>query len=363
MAESCYVHVPFCTHICGYCDFQRVGYSDVLCDQWLDALEKEMTMRQLPKHFKTMYLGGGTPSCLSLSRLKRLFELLRPYTLEAEEFTMEMNPESCSEEVVSLAASMGVNRVSLGLQSFDETLLKLMNRKHDQQMISASIDLLHQHGIHNISVDVMYSLPTQTMDQWISTLEQCVRLDITHLSMYSLTIEPGSAFARANLKPLDSDAEADMYERAIEFLSSHGFLQYEISSFCKPGFESRHNLAYWHYDDFIGIGLGASGKEHHVRYDHPFGFQAYFRDPVKLERIELTQEDEMFEMLMMGLRLKSGMSLSLFHKRFSCSFKQVYADPLKTCIENGWIEFDDDKIKATERGFEILNTVLEEFLS
>ncbi len=363
MAESCYVHIPFCKSICGYCDFQRAGYSEVLCDKWLDALEKEITGRKLPDNLKTMYLGGGTPSCLSLSQLKRLFELLQPYTSKIEEFTMEMNPESCSEEVVSLAASYGVNRVSLGVQSFDETLLKLMNRKHDRDMILNSIALLQNYGIDNISVDVMYSLPSQTMDQWISTLEQCVQLDITHLSMYSLTIEPASAFARANLKPLDSDVEAQMYETAIEYLSNHGFEQYEISSFCKPGFESRHNLAYWHYDDFIGLGLGASGKMNHVRYDHPLGFHSYFSDPLKLELIELTKEDEMFEMLMMGLRLKSGMSLSLFHKRFSCFFEQVYAEPLQICLKKGWVEFDEDKIKATERGFEILNTVLEEFLS
>jgi len=363
MAESCYVHVPFCRSICGYCDFQRAGYSEVLCEKWLDALEKEIIGRKLPVNLKTMYLGGGTPSCLNLPQLKRLFTLLTPYTSQIEEYTMEMNPESCTEEVVKLAASMGVNRVSLGVQSFDDTLLKLMNRKHDKKMIQESIARLHRAGIHNISVDAMYSLPFQTMEQWMNTLEECVRLDITHLSMYSLTIEPGSAFARKNYKPQDSETEAEMYEKAIEYLNDHGFEQYEISSFCRPGFESKHNLAYWHYDDFIGLGLGASGKENHRRYDHLQGFQHYLNDPLNVEWIELSKEDEMFEMLMMGLRLKEGMSLSLFQQRFSCTFEQVYAEPVALCLKKGWIEFDGGKIKATERGFEILNTVLEEFLS
>ena len=363
MVEACYVHVPFCKSICGYCDFQRAGYSDVLCTKWLDALAKEIQNRQIPLNLKTMYLGGGTPSCLSLSSLKCLFELLKPYTSEVKEYTMEMNPESCTDEIVSLAVSYGVNRVSLGVQSFDEKLLKMMNRHHDVQTIHRAIDCLHHHGIHNISVDVMYSLPTQTMKMWMDTLKECVQLDITHLSMYSLTIEKGSAFARKGLKPLDFDTEADMYEAAIEYLEAHGFQQYEISSFCKNGYESKHNLAYWHYDDFIGLGLGASGKQNHKRYDHPYGFQNYFNDPLELEWIDLTLEDEMFEMLMMGLRMKKGMSLSLFHKRFSVSFEEIYAVPLKKCIESELLMIQEDKLKATERGFEILNTVLEEFLS
>ena len=363
MVKSCYVHVPFCKSICGYCDFQRAGYSEILCDQWLDALEREIQSRCIPCDLKTMYLGGGTPSCLSISQLKRLFELLSPYTAEAEEYTMEMNPESCSDEVVSLAVSYGVNRVSLGVQSFDDSLLKMMNRHHDEKMIENAIACLHAHGIHHISVDAMYSLPNQTMEMWKDTLKKCTELDITHLSMYSLTIEPGSAFAKRGLKPLDSDTEADMYEWAIAFLEDKGFHQYEISSFCKSGYESKHNLAYWHYDDFIGLGLGASGKENHKRYDHPSGFQNYLSDPLKLEWIDLTLEDEMFEMLMMGLRMKEGMQLSEFKQRFSVSFEEMYAVPLQKCLDLNWLVLSEGKIKATERGFEILNTVLEEFLS
>ncbi len=363
MCKACYVHVPFCASICGYCDFQRAGYSDVLCTRWLDALAEEIRARQIPIDLKTMYLGGGTPSCLSASNLKCLLELLKPYVSKIEEFTMEMNPESCSDEIVSLAASYGVNRVSLGVQSFDEYLLNMMNRHHDIQTICSAIECLHRHGIHNISVDLMYSLPDQSMQMWMDSLKQAVQLNITHISMYSLTIEQGSAFARKGLEPLDADTEADMYEAAIEYLEAHGFKQYEISSFCKEGYESRHNLAYWHYDDFIGLGLGASGKQNHKRYDHPYGFQNYLSDPLKLNLIDLSVEDEMFEMLMMGLRMKTGMSLPLFTQRFSVSFEEIYAEPLKKCFEKKWLMICDDKIKATERGFEILNTVLEEFLS
>lgn len=363
MVKSCYVHVPFCASICAYCDFQRAGYSEHLCDKWLDALEKEIQNREIPSDLKTMYIGGGTPSCLKKHQLERLLTMLSPYVSKIDEFTMEMNPESCTDEICELVSSYGVNRVSLGVQSFEPRLLKLMNRHHDHATIVSSIASLHHFGIHNISVDAMYSLPTQTMSEWISTLQQCVLLDVTHLSMYSLTIEPGSAFARKHLEPLDSETEADMYEQAILFLENHGFHQYEISSFCKPGYESKHNTAYWMYDDFIGLGLGASGKEHHCRYDHPVGFQNYLNDPTTVERIELSKEDEMFEMVMMGLRLKQGMSLSLFKERFGCDFIEVYRDALKFCLLKNWLVLQEDKVKATERGFEILNTVLEQFLN
>ena len=362
MVKSCYVHVPFCSSICAYCDFQRAGYSEVLCDKWLDALEIEISMKQIPSGLKTMYIGGGTPSCLKSDQLKRLLEILQPYVSAIEEYTMEMNPESCTDDVCALVSAYGVNRVSLGVQSFEPRLLQLMNRHHDEKTIENAIASLHRFGIHNISVDAMYSLPTQTMSEWISTLQKCVSLDVTHLSMYSLTIEPGSAFARQRIKPLDADTEADMYEQAISFLENNGFVQYEISSFCKPGYESRHNTAYWHYNDFIGLGLGASGKENHVRYDHPFGFQNYLNDPSHLEVIELSKQDEMFEMIMMGLRLKEGMSLSLFKERFDCDFDDVYHDVLCHCISKGWLIVEQGKVKATDRGFEILNTVLEEFL-
>lgn len=362
MVKSCYVHVPFCSSICAYCDFQRAGYSEVLCDKWLDALEKEIQYKCMPSDITTMYIGGGTPSCLQLHQLKRLLMMLSAYVSQVEEFTMEMNPESCTDEVCTLVSSFGVNRVSLGVQSFEPRLLKLMNRHHDEMTIKNAVSNLHRSGIYNISVDAMYSLPTQTMSEWISTLEKCVLLGVTHLSMYSLTIEPGSAFARQKMEPLDADTEADMYEKAISFLEENGFKQYEISSFCKPGYESKHNTAYWHYDDFIGLGLGASGKENHVRYDHPFGFQNYLNDPTQIDIIELSKEDEMFEMVMMGLRLKQGMSLSLFKERFHCDLDDVYHDVLDNCISKGWLMIEKDKVKATERGFEILNTVLEQFL-
>lgn len=362
MAEYLYVHVPFCRSICGYCDFQRSGYSEGLADKWLDALQQEIEHRCLSEACRTIYLGGGTPSCLNIPQLRRLLTLLEPYSHHVIEYTMEMNPESCSDEIVSLAASFGINRVSLGVQSFDDGLLKMMNRRHTSEMIKQSIETLHRHGIHNISVDAMYSLPNQTMEQWMSTLETCVSLPVTHLSMYSLTIEPGSAFAKQKLEPLDAETEADMYEAAVAYLELQGFEQYEISSFARPGFQSLHNKAYWHYEDFAGIGLGASGKEHHQRYDHVKGFQNYLKNPLQLELIPLTLEDEMFEMLMMGLRLKEGMSLSLFEKRYNQRFEEVYAKPLAICLSRQWVVVEQDKIKATKRGFEILNTVLEEFI-
>lgn len=360
--KAMYVHVPFCQSICAYCDFTRVGYHEGLVEKWFTALEKELESKQIYSELETLYIGGGTPTCLNTMQLKHLLSLLAPYTKKIKEYTIEVNPETMSEEKIDLLKQFGINRISIGLQSTDERLLKLMNRHHDWKMVKELVERFREKGIDNLSLDCMYSLPFQTMENLLDTLNALIDLKIPHISLYSLTIEENSEFNRKNLKKLDDDTEAEMYFKACEVLEKAGYTQYEISNFALDNKRSMHNQAYWHYDDFYGISIGASGKENHRRYDNTCNFNDYFKGKWIENIIELSLEDEMFEMIMMNLRLKEGISLKRFYERFHRELYEVYQNSIDLGIEKGWLMLRKGYLFATEKGYPILNTVLELFL-
>lgn len=362
MIKALYVHVPFCNSICAYCDFVRVKYHDGLADQWLVALASEIQTKAINRALETIYLGGGTPTSLSNLQLETLLELLKPYTEHILEYTIEMNPETVSEEKLLCLKHYGVNRISLGVQSFNDDLLKLMNRNHHKEQIEQALHLFQKVGFLNYSIDLMYSLPTQTMNQWVACLNEAISLNIPHISLYALTIEEHSEFKRKGLGTLDEDCEALMYETAIDLLSKAGYIHYEISNFALPGFESVHNQVYWHYEDFYGLGLGSSGKENHCRYDNTHNFIEYQKGNIIENQISLSLEDEMFEMLMMGLRLKKGISMQRFLEYFNKDIHDVYGDKINKLIQAELICEQGDALVCTERGFRLLNSVLVELM-
>lgn len=357
-----YIHVPFCDSICSYCDFCRVRSNNVLIEKWLCTLKNEMEDRLLDKSYDTIYLGGGTPTCLSVKQLKDLLLLIKPLTESCVEYTIEANPESLTVEKIEVLSQFKINRVSLGVQSTNNDLLNEMNRNHTKEDVQRCITNLKLFGITNISCDCMYSLPNQVIKDIEETLDDLIEMDVTHISIYSLTIEEHSEFGRKGIKQLDEDTEADMYDFIIKHLLKNGFYQYEISNFAKLGYESRHNMHYWSYDDFVGISIGASGKEEHCRYECTKNFEEYFKYNYIQEIIKLSNEDEMFEMMMMGLRLSKGMDCSVFQERFKVSFDEVYGNEKNEAIKKGLLVQEDHMLKCTEYGFKICNTVLEMFM-
>ncbi|MFI3284490.1 MAG: radical SAM family heme chaperone HemW [Erysipelotrichaceae bacterium] len=361
--QGLYIHVPFCANICGYCDFTRVGYHQRLVSLWLDEIQLEMKTRITDQCFDTIYLGGGTPTCLSEDELETLLKMIQPYTQFIEEFSVEVNPETITLNKVILLKKYGVNRVSIGVQSTNEKLLKLMNRKHSMKMVKEVIDLFKNAGIDNISCDAMYSLPYQSMEDVKDTLDFFIAENIPHISIYSLTIEKNSAFKRQGYTSLSCDEEADMYEFIIDYLAMHHYEQYEISNFAKEKAYSKHNLHYWHYNDFVGISMGASGKEKHQRIDNTTRFDDYLKHQYVKETIELSLEDEMFEYLMMGLRLKKGIDLRDFQARFKVSFDTIYIDQKNEAINKGLLIEEANHLKCSDKGYLILNTVLQSFLN
>ena len=357
-----YVHVPFCRSICFYCDFCHVGYNKTMAERWLLALQRELQFYPPSDHLKTIYIGGGTPTALSSVQLTKLLEMLAPYGRHVQEYTMEANPESLDDEKAEILSRFGINRVSLGYQTDDPAQLSFMNRHADPDTVCRSMECLRRHGIKNISLDLMYSLPGQTLIQLQHEVETALAMNPEHLSLYSLTIAEGTVFASRNVSPCDPDTEADMYEWICRRLEEAGYQQYELSNFARKGWQSLHNLAYWHYEDFQGLGAGASGKNGSFRYDHSKNLSQYMASPASRFLIPLTREDLMFENIMLNLRLKEGMNRKEFLDRYGISVDEAYPSSLRLLKQSGLIEEDDEMIRATDHGYEILNDVLEVFL-
>ena len=354
--------MPFCRTICAYCDFARQAYREKTADAWLEALQKELSLRQIGTHFRTVYIGGGTPTSLNAVQLEKLLSVLRPYAQEAEEYTCEINPETLDVQKAALLKAYGVSRASVGLQDIHEDMLRLMMRHHTKEDVVTAVSLLRECGIDNISLDLMYSLPGQTMAMLEESLSFALSLHPDHMSLYSLTIEENSVFGKKGIDHLDDETEADMYMYLIRRLTDEGYEHYEISNFARPQRQSLHNRNYWLYEDFTGVSCGASGKCGDMRYDNTRSLKEYLADPLKREEILLDEEDRMFETLMMNLRLREGMELSHFRERNGRDFEDVYGKTAGRLEAKGMLEVTDGRVRCTERGFSVLNDILEEFL-
>ena len=360
-SEAVYVHVPFCRAICGYCDFKRQLYKEDLADKWLKQIDVDLSKVTGPA--KRLYLCGGTPSALNKKQLETFLSSLDHLVpLNNGEYTTEANPENLTLDKIKLFKQHGVNRVSLGVQSFHDQILKTLERVHHPDQVIKVITELRNEGITNISIDLMYSLPGQTLEDWKEDLRKATSLKVQHISLYSLTIEENSRFGKEKKEPLDNDCEFAMYKYAIEYLTSCGYLQYEISNFALPNYESKHNLAYWHYEDFVGVGLGAAGKKGHIRYTHVGSLEDYLAGKVNDEVVKLSDKDVHFEAIMMGLRLNEGIERKDLISRFGFDPVKEYPQAIKQNLAKGYLVCDDKNLKVTTEGRYLLNEVLEDFL-
>jgi oxygen-independent coproporphyrinogen-3 oxidase len=256
----------------------------------------------------------------------------------------------------------GINRISMGVQSFQPHLLKMMDRKHCVEDIMQCLTWFKEVGITNCSIDLMYALPKQTMSDWQKDLEFACSLDVSHISLYSLTIEPNSKFGRWGVEPIDGDLEFEMYEYAIDYLSNHGFEHYEVSNFARDGLCSKHNIAYWKYDDFYGIGLGSSGKLGNYRYTQSMNFVKYFEGSGEMELVDLSMSDKRFEAVMMGLRMLEGICVADYNLRFECDLLALYKDAISMNLRRGWLEIVDGYLRVTRDGLYLLHEVLVDFM-
>lgn len=351
-----YIHVPFCNTICNYCDFCHRVYDTNLVDRWLETIKKEIE-NKCKDNYETIYIGGGTPTSLSSNQLDKLLSFIKPYCSDVKEYTIEVNPESLDLDKIILFNKYGINRISMGVQTSNNELLKSLNRKHTFEDVKNKISLLKENGITNISIDLMYSLPNQSIDMLNTTINDFLSLDIPHVSLYSLTIEENSIFGRKGYKPLDEETEADMYELIVRRLEESNYIQYEVSNFCKEGYESKHNIGYWKYDDFLGISLGASSKIDNRRYTNTTNFNSYFEDfNNKDEDLILSNKDLIFENIMMSLRMKDGLNIDEFNKKYNIDIEKEYS----RAMSNSNLFIDNGYLKVKRLG--ILNDTLLSFM-
>lgn len=351
-----YIHVPFCNSICSYCDFCHRVYDEDLSNKWLDVVSKEIKDK-CKNNYETIYIGGGTPTSLSNNQLDKLLSCIDQYAKEVVEYTIEVNPESLDINKINIFKKHGINRISMGVQTSNPDLLKLINRKHSFEEVKDKIKLLKDNGLNNISIDLMYSLPTQTIDILNKTIDDFISLDIPHVSLYSLTVEENSVFGKKGYKQLDEDIEADMYELIVSRLQESGYIHYEVSNFSRPGYESKHNIGYWDYEDFLGISMSSSSKVEDKRWTITRNFDDYFNDyNCKDEYLLLSKEDMMFENIMMSLRTNKGLNIIDFNKKYNCDLLNEYRDAIKN--DNIYIENDYLKVK----NLAILNNTLINFI-
>ena len=368
---SAYVHIPFCTQICYYCDFSKVFIKNQPVDSYLEHLLQEFHSYDIQK-LRTLYIGGGTPTALSASQLEVLLDgLTKNLDLSVlEELTIEANPGDLDEEKISVLKNSAVNRVSLGVQTFDDKMLKKIGRSHLEKDIYENIDRLKLAGFDNISIDLIYALPGQTMDQVKDNVAKAIALDIPHMSLYSLILENHTVFMnrmrRGKLPLPKEELEAEMFEYIISELERAGFEHYEISNFSQPGFESRHNLMYWDNAEYYGIGAGASGYVDGVRYKNHGPIRHYLKaveeGNARFNEEHLSQREQMEEEMFLGLRKKSGVSIARFEEKFERSFQELYGDIVKDLIQQGLMQIDGDRVRMTKRGLFLGDTVAERFI-
>ena len=368
---SAYVHIPFCTQICYYCDFSKVFIKNQPVDSYLEHLIEEYDSYDIKK-LRTLYIGGGTPTALSAPQLAFLLEKLTDKLdlSYLEELTIEANPGDLDEEKIAVLKDSPVNRVSLGVQTFNDRMLKQIGRSHSEKDIYENIANLKKAGFDNISIDLIYALPKQTMEAVKINVAKAIALDIPHMSLYSLILENHTVFMnrmrRGKLPLPKEDLEAEMFEYIIAELGKAGFEHYEISNFSKPGFESRHNLMYWDNAEYYGIGAGASGYVNGVRYKNHGPIRHYLQaveaGNARVQEEVLTLKEQMEEEMFLGLRKKSGVSKKRFEEKFGLSFENQYGAVVSELTEQGLLVADRDIVRMTKQGLFLGDTVAEKFI-
>lgn len=322
--KSCYVHVPFCVKICSYCDFCKNYYDEQVVSNYLDALKMEIKNNYKGGVLNTLYIGGGTPSCLSRDNLKELFKILRTFKLSKDyEFTFECNFEDITEELLSFLRENRVNRLSIGIQSFNKKYEKLLNRIIDKEKMIKNVNLSKSY-FDNVNVDLMYALPNESINDLKEDLTNIIKLDVAHVSTYALIIEDHTKLKIDKIKETNEDFQNEMYYEIIKELSKNGYEHYEISNFAKTGYESKHNLTYWNNERYYGFGAGASGFVENKRYDNTKSIKNYISGKTIVYEEILDKKTLMKDEVMLNLRKTSGINKETFKNKYNISFDKAF---------------------------------------
>ncbi len=355
MLAGLYVHIPFCESKCLYCDFASGVSSQETIEVYLRALEREMAYyaaddRVKAIQFETLFIGGGTPSVLSIQQLARLLEKIHEYFhfQEQSEWTMEANPGSLTVDKIRIAQNLGVNRFSVGVQSFDNTLLKRIGRGHTAEEARQTLYGIQSCDVKNWNLDFIYGLPGQTLHQWSDTLQEAIKWQPSHLSLYNLIVEEGTPFGfmqdAGSLVLPSEDEQYAMMEVADALMQKAGYEHYEISNYAKAGFQCKHNLLYWQNREYLGVGTSAYSFLDHHRFAHTSSVKEYIHhwqehnSPLVSEDEFTTPDIELTETILMGLRLMQGVSYQEVNRRFGIHFQERFREAIATGIQRQWLE-------------------------
>ena len=371
-----YIHIPFCRQKCLYCDFPSWAGKEEQMQGYVDALKKEIENRgkvYKGKKVVSVFFGGGTPTTLTIPMLEQLMQaVFANWNIsEDAEITTEANPGTLDKEMAEALKNMGFNRLSMGVQAWQNRLLKSLGRIHSIEIFQNNFNAVREAGFENVNTDLMFALPDQTMEDWQETVKNIVALGPEHISAYSLILEEGTPFfdkyEKGELEPAEEDLDRDMYHWAVDYLAEMGYEQYEISNFAKAGKESRHNRIYWQAEEYLGMGLGSHSYMEGERFHNIYDLQEYMKaeGDVSLlkEEVEIiTEEDALAEFMFLGLRLTEGVSFDRFRERFGKEMKNIYGEQIEKLVQENLLEEDEIGIRLTRKGVDISNYVFEKFL-
>lgn len=366
-----YVHIPFCVRKCQYCDFLSGPSDEETKDRYIEALLKEIRAAEHTEDYEIVsaFIGGGTPSALKAEAIASIMRTLQEkfFFCEDAEVTIEANPGTVDPEKLTIYRNVGINRLSLGLQSTDAEELKLLGRIHSYEEFLKSYEWAREAGFSNINIDLMFAIPGQTGEAWRQHLYQVAELNPEHISAYSLIIEEGTPFAEQNLDLPDEDTEYQMYEDTAEILERYGYRQYEISNYAKQGYMCRHNAGYWQRLEYLGFGLGASSLYGGMRFSNTHQMQEYLKesrnpDQIRKDVTVLSRNEQIEEFMFLGLRMTEGISEKKFEENFNVRLMDIYGDILQKYEETGFMEHIETKWRLTRKGIHVSNHILADFL-
>lgn len=359
--NSLYIHIPFCHQICDYCDFTKLQYFRHFALSYLKSLKEELAFYH-PHNLKTIYVGGGTPTALDDDLFLSLLEIINPYLEGVEEYTFEANPESLTLNKIKLLYAHHVNRVSLGVQTTDDKILKSLNRQHTFLDVKEAIKNLKEVGINNINVDLILGLPNSNIATLKQDLDNVLSLDIKHLSCYGLTVSPHTVMYQKGVSEPQPDILRKYYDIVEETLKKHGFIHYEISNWCLPGYQSLHNLTYWRNFQYYGVGLGASGYIDDIRYKNTVNLSRYLKGEYLAEKEKLSPKDLLTYQIMLNLRTNEGLDLNFLRENLSSQIYQQKEEIITSFIKDKLAVIKDNHLIATYEGMMILDQLILQLL-
>ncbi len=361
MPRNVYIHIPFCKSKCHYCSF--VSFNKLnLKNDYLKSLEKEITKKYQNEPLETLYFGGGTPSNLEINEFEKI---IKHFNIgKNTEITVELNPEALTYDYLRNLYDLGVNRISIGIQTFDDGILKIINRRHNSQQGISAVKNAQKAGFTNISIDLIYGLPEQNIEMFLKDINDGVNLETTHISFYGLSIEKGCYFSNHRPSNLpDEDTQADMYIAGTNLLKSRGFEHYEISNFAKKGFYSKHNLNYWNNNEYYGFGVAAHGYINNIRYGNTESIEEYINNPFKIkeERYE-KPKDKLEEEIFLGFRKMTGINIDQINSKYNIDFETKYNKILNKYEKLKLLEKTKNGYALTIEGVLVSNTILADFI-